>query len=90
MAGIGSSVTGVFQVSDMKLKIVEDRGVQEESVNCTRWGIGNWAAKVAHPCGAPLRWPAKMREAGDANSEPRNEANHLGSIIQLTTSALRY
>ena len=31
MAGRSSSVKGGFQVSDMKLKMVEDRGVQEES-----------------------------------------------------------
>lgn len=29
-----------------------------------------------------------MREAGDAKLRPRNEANSLGNIIQLTASAL--
>lgn len=51
-------------------------------------GIGQQSCLIACVGSASMRWPAKMREAGDAKLRPRNEANSLGNIIQLTASAL--
>ncbi len=50
---------------------VEDRGVHENAdgeMHKRRWdmmGIGQQGC-VAYVCSASMRWPAKMREAGEA------------------------
>lgn len=43
-------------------------------------GIGQQSC-IAYPCSASMRWPAKMREAGDAKIEREEQS------FQLTASA---
>ena len=66
--------------------------MKNQSVVCTREGETrqqhgrNWAAKVAYPwlvwCGAAMRWPAKMRVAGDCLTPPSNfQSTHAITLL---------